>query len=77
MTTLVSLTLNGRRRNDAVPDSMLKVDYLREVVGLTGTKIGCDDGQCGCCTVLIDELPRSHIGKVLKRELRDAYVRAH
>ena len=58
MTTLVSLTLNGRRRNDAVPDNMLLVDYLREVVGLTGTKIGCDGGECGCCTVLIDDEPR-------------------
>jgi len=58
MTTLVSLTLNGRRRNDAVPDNMLLVDYLREVVGLTGTKIGCDGGECGCCTVLVDDEPR-------------------
>lgn len=58
MTTLVSLTLNGRRRHDAVPDNMLLVDYLREVVGLTGTKIGCDGGECGCCTVLIDNQPR-------------------
>ena len=30
------------------------MDYLREVVGLTGTKIGCDGGECGLCTVLID-----------------------
>lgn len=58
MTTLVSLTLNSRRRNDAVPDNMLLVDYLREVVGLTGTKIGCDGGECGCCTVLVDGAPR-------------------
>jgi 4-hydroxybenzoyl-CoA reductase subunit gamma len=58
MTMLVSLTLNGRRRNDAVPDNMLLVDYLREAVGLTGTKIGCDGGECGCCTVLIDGAPR-------------------
>ena len=58
MTTLVSLTLNGRRRTDAVPDNMLLVDYLREAVGLTGTKIGCDGGECGCCTVLVDDAPR-------------------
>ncbi len=58
MKTLVSLTLNGRARDDAVPDNMLLVDYLREVVGLTGTKIGCDGGECGCCTVLVDGAPR-------------------
>ena len=58
MSTLLSLTLNGRARDDAVPDNMLLVDYLRESVGLTGTKIGCDGGECGCCTVLVDGRPR-------------------
>ena len=58
MTTLLSLTLNGRRRDDAVPDNMLLVDYLRDVAGLTGTKIGCDGGECGACTVLVDDRPR-------------------
>ena len=58
MTALLSLTLNGRPRTDAVPDHMLLVDYLRETVGLTGTKIGCDGGECGCCTVLVDDRPR-------------------
>ncbi len=58
MTRLLSLTLNGRRRDDAVPDNMLLVDYLREAAGLTGTKIGCDGGECGACTVLVDDRPR-------------------
>ncbi len=58
MTTLLSLTLNGHHRDDAVPDNMLLVDYLREVVRLTGTKIGCDGGECGACTVLVDDRPR-------------------
>jgi 4-hydroxybenzoyl-CoA reductase subunit gamma len=58
MKTLLSLILNHRQRDDAVPDNMLLVDYLREVVGLTGTKIGCDGGECGCCTVLVDGVPR-------------------
>jgi len=58
MKTLISLTLNGRQRDDAVPGNMLLVDYLREVAGLTGTKIGCDGGECGCCTVLVDGAPR-------------------
>ena len=55
MARLLSLTLNGRARTDAVPDNLLLLDYLREVVGLTGTKTGCDGGECGACTVLVDD----------------------
>jgi 4-hydroxybenzoyl-CoA reductase subunit gamma len=58
MARLLSLTLNGRARTDAVPDNLLLLDYLREVVGLTGTKTGCDGGECGACTVLVDDTPR-------------------
>ena len=58
MTTTLRLTLNGRNRADVVDDNVLLVDYLREIVGLTGTKIGCDGGECGACTVLIDGRPR-------------------
>jgi 4-hydroxybenzoyl-CoA reductase subunit gamma len=54
----LSIVLNGKRREDAVAENLLLVDYLREVVGLTGTKTGCDGGECGACTVLIDDKPR-------------------
>ena len=55
---LVALTVNGRPREDAVAEHMLLLDYLRQTVGLTGTKEGCDGGECGACTVLIDGEPR-------------------
>jgi 4-hydroxybenzoyl-CoA reductase subunit gamma len=58
MTQLLQFTLNGRTRVDAVPDNLLLLYYLREHVGLTGTKTGCDGGECGACTVLIDDRPR-------------------
>jgi 4-hydroxybenzoyl-CoA reductase subunit gamma len=50
--------LNGRPHPALVPDNVLLLDYLREQVGLTGTKRGCDGGECGACTVLIDGRPR-------------------
>jgi 4-hydroxybenzoyl-CoA reductase subunit gamma len=51
---LLRLRLNGRWREDAVAERELLVDYLREVAHLTGVKSGCDGGECGACTVLID-----------------------
>jgi 4-hydroxybenzoyl-CoA reductase subunit gamma len=54
---LLECRLNGRDRADAVADNILLLDYLREKVGLTGTKTGCDGGECGACTVLIDNKP--------------------
>ena len=57
MSKVLTLTLNGRERADAVADNVLLLDYLREVVGLTGTKTCCDGGECGACTVLVDDVP--------------------
>ena len=51
-------TVNGRPREDAVADNALLLDYLRDQLGLTGTKQGCDGGECGACTVLVDGEPR-------------------
>ncbi|HXY99999.1 MAG TPA: 2Fe-2S iron-sulfur cluster-binding protein [Stellaceae bacterium] len=58
MARLLTLTLNGRKRVDAVADNLLLLDYLRENLRLTGTKTGCDGGECGACTVLVDDRPR-------------------
>ena len=50
----VEVIVNGRsQRHDVEPRTLL-VQFLREVVGLTGTKIGCDTSSCGACTVLVD-----------------------
>jgi 4-hydroxybenzoyl-CoA reductase subunit gamma len=57
MAKLLDVILNGRKRVDAAPDNLLLLDYLREVAGLTGTKTGCDGGECGACTVLVDDKP--------------------
>jgi len=55
---LLNVVVNGRAREDAVVDHALLVDYLRDTLGLTGTKQGCDGGECGACTVLINGEPR-------------------
>lgn len=50
----IELTVNGVRRTVTVEPRTTLVELLRDVVGLTGTKIGCNHGQCGACTVLLD-----------------------
>jgi carbon-monoxide dehydrogenase small subunit len=52
--TAVSITVNGRQTAGDVENRMLLVQYLREVLGLTGTHIGCDTSQCGACVVHLD-----------------------
>ena len=50
----VAITVNGVATDHEVESRTLLVQYLREVVGLTGTNIGCDSTSCGACTVLLD-----------------------
>jgi carbon-monoxide dehydrogenase small subunit len=50
----VSVTANGERHHSEVPPRLLLVHYLRDVLGLTGTHVGCDTTNCGACTVLLD-----------------------
>jgi xanthine dehydrogenase YagT iron-sulfur-binding subunit len=50
----LTLRLNGRETTFMVEPQVTLLDLLRERAGLTGTKKGCDRGQCGACTVLVD-----------------------
>lgn len=53
----VSITVNGRLQRGVFEPRVTLAEALRESWGLTGTKIGCDRGACGACTVLLDGLP--------------------
>ena len=54
---LLTLRINGRTRELAAEPSKLLLDVLREDLGLTGSKRGCDDSSCGACTVMVDGVP--------------------
>jgi carbon-monoxide dehydrogenase small subunit len=50
----IALTVNGIRREAEVEPRLLLVYFLREILGLTGTNVGCDTSSCGACTVMMD-----------------------
>ena len=50
----IGVTVNGQQQHSQVEPRMLLVHYLREVLDLTGTHIGCDTSQCGACTVMLN-----------------------
>ena len=50
----IEFSLNGIKRRATVRVDMSALDMLREVIGLTGTKYGCGEGECGACTILVD-----------------------
>ena len=54
MALSISLTVNGKAVTATVEPHILLVQFLREELGLTGTRVGCDTAQCGACTVHLD-----------------------
>ena len=54
---MIACIINGKRRRLDVHPMKRALDVLREDCGLTGTKEGCGEGECGACTILIDDLP--------------------
>jgi len=50
----ISLTVNGASQSHDVEPRLLLVHYLRDVVGLTGTNVGCDTSSCGACTIFVN-----------------------
>jgi aerobic carbon-monoxide dehydrogenase small subunit len=50
----VTMTINGQQRSGEVEPRLLLVHFLRDVLGLTGTHVGCDTSQCGACTIIMN-----------------------
>jgi len=69
----VRLTVNGLERTASVPPQTTLLELLRDIFALTGAKLGCDVGDCGACTVLLDGQPVNAclmlVGQVDSREV--------
>jgi len=57
MKQAISINVNGVDHHDEIEPRLLLVHYLRDLLGLTGTHIGCDTTSCGVCTILLDGKP--------------------
>ena len=55
-TLQINVTVNGRALQRRVEPRLLLSDFIRHEIGLTGTHVGCENGVCGACTVLLDGL---------------------
>src|SRR5690606_41902641 len=53
----ISITVNGKKIEKSIPESRTRAQFLSYDLGLTGTKIGCEEAECGICTVLVDGSP--------------------
>ena len=56
-TVTITTTVNGERFTRSVPGNMTLVEFIRDELHLNGTKEGCDEGECGACTILFDGHP--------------------
>jgi carbon-monoxide dehydrogenase small subunit len=54
MKQIIQVTINGKPRQDEIEPRLLLVHYLRDVVGLTGTHVGCETSICGACTIMLN-----------------------
>jgi aerobic carbon-monoxide dehydrogenase small subunit len=54
MAHTVTVTINGQQRSGEVEPRLLLVHFIRDVLGLTGTHVGCDTSQCGACTISLN-----------------------
>lgn len=59
---LISLTINGDKVDAVVKDNTTLLDFLRDQLHLSGTKKGCEQGECGACTVQFDDVPINSCG---------------
>jgi len=57
MKKIISFTLNGEKIEALTSDNETFLDFIRDTIGLTGTKKGCEEGECGACTILLDGNP--------------------